>query len=221
MRSIRRPSAPLVVSFVAMFVALGGSSYAAAKITGKEIAKKTITGSNVKNETLGGKKVKPDSLGGDQIDESLLGTVPSAAHATAADTATNAAKAADADTLDGIDSAALMLVKPRAFEASVGAINNFGDNAVLATIHDLAAGTYVVQAKLTYDNDGGGAEAESCTLNVPGANDVTEFVVENTEMVTLQEVVISGTSFSPEVSCTSDGNDDTLGTLSLIASRVD
>lgn len=220
MRSIRRPSAPLVVSFVALFAALGGSSYAAVKITGKDIAKRTITGVNVKNGSLGPKKVKPDSLGGDQINESTLGTVPSAGHAATADAATNATNATNADTLDGIDSAALMAVKARVFEQNASPITDFGNNSTLATLPDLAVGDYVVMAKLTYDNDGATA-SESCTLHVPGADDTTAFVVENTEMVTLQEVVISTTSFSPTVSCTGDGNDDTLGTLSIIASRLD
>lgn len=217
MRSIRRPSAPLVVSFVALFAALGGSSYAAVKITGKDIAKRTITGVNVKNGSLGPKKVKPDSLGGDQINESTVGTVPSAGHAATADAATNAT---NADTLDGIDSAALMTVTARVFEQNASPITDFGNNSTLATLPDLAVGDYVVMAKLTYDNDGATA-SESCTLHVPGADDTTAFVVENTEMVTLQEVVISTTSFSPTVSCTGDGNDDTLGTLSIIASRLD
>ena len=44
---MRRPSAPLVISVIALFAALGGTSYAAAKITGSEIAKKTIKGGNV------------------------------------------------------------------------------------------------------------------------------------------------------------------------------
>ena len=221
MRSIRRPSAPLVVSIIALFAALGGTSYAAVKITGKDIAKKTITYKNIKDETLGPKKIKPDSLTGDRIDEATLGTVPNADHATAADTATNATKAADADKLDGLDSSALMLSKPRAYEVNQGAVNNFGSGAPLATLTDLPGGTYVVMAKLTYDNDGGVAESESCTLEVPGANDETEFVVENTETLSLMEVTTSASSFSPYVHCTSDANDDTFGVLTIIANRVD
>src|SRR5262245_33835113 len=118
---MRRPSAPLVISMIALFAALGGTSYAAAKITGKEIAKKTIKGGNVANKTLSYKKVKADTLGGDQIDESKLGTVPNAGHA------------ADADKLDGIDSAAFMLSKPRAYEVRHGTISDFGSGAPLAT----------------------------------------------------------------------------------------
>jgi hypothetical protein len=217
---MRRPSAPLVISTIALFAALGGTSYAAAKITGDEIAKKTIKGGNVATKTLSGKKMKLNTLGGDQIDEAKLGPVPNADHATNADAATNAGTAANADKLDGIDSAGFMLARTRAFEVNRGTVSDFGSGAPLATISDLPGGTYVVTAKLTYDNDGGNA-AESCTLTVPGSDDTTNFVVADTEMVYLQEVTSSNSSFSPYVSCTGDGNDDTYGNMSIIATRVD
>jgi hypothetical protein len=215
---MRRPSAPLVISVIALFAALGGTSYAAVKITGKEIAKKTIKGGNVANKTLGAKKVKPDTLGGKQINESKLGPVPSADHASSADTA---ATAANADKLDGLDSTDFMRNLPRAFEANHGTINNFPSDSPLATLNAVPAGTYVVTARLTYDNDGATGESETCTLDVPGANDVVEFYSDTTDVISLQEVVTSAAPFSPYVHCSSDGNDDMLGTLSIIATRVD
>ena len=218
---MRRPSASLVISMVALFAALGGTSYAAAKITGKEIAKKTIKGGNVANKTLSGKKVKLDTLTGVQIDESQLGPVPNADHATNADTAANASKAADADTLDGIDSSGFMADIARTDEVNQGAVNDFGSGAPLATLTDLAAGTWVVMAKLTYDNDGPVGESETCTLEVPGSNDETALNPDNTETVTLMEVASSGSSFSPYVHCTSDGNDDTQGVTTIVAWRMD
>ena len=57
-----------VVATLALFVALGGSSYAAL----------TITGKNVRNGSLTGKDVKRNSLTGRQIREGRLGTVPRA-----------------------------------------------------------------------------------------------------------------------------------------------
>jgi hypothetical protein len=204
---MRRPSAPLVIPVIALFAALGGTSYAAAKITGKEIAKKTIKGGNVANQTLSAKKLKPDTLTGNQIDEATLGVVA------------NATAAANADTLDGLDSTNFMRSGERAFEADRGTVSNFGSGAPLVTLTDLAAGTYVVTAKLTYDNDGASA-AESCTLDVPGTNDTTNFVVSDTEAITLQEVVTSASLFSAHISCTGDGNDDTYGNSSLIAMRL-
>ena len=203
MRSIRRPSAPLVISIVALFAALGGTSYAAVKITGHDIAKRTIGGINVKNRTLGPNKVKPDSLGGDQINESLLGTVPSA------------------DTLDGIDSAGFMKTTQRLFEVTADNVNNFTSGATLAQLPGVPAGSYLVTAKLTYDNDGPGGAAETCTLEVPGANDETTLYPENTHMVTLQKAVAAGAPFDANVSCTGEGDDDALGQISIVAVRVD
>jgi hypothetical protein len=82
-----RPSPAMVVALIALFVALGGSGYAA------------IT---IKNGSLPGKKLKRNSVTGKQVKESALGTVPRARSATQADTAANAASADDADKLGGL-----------------------------------------------------------------------------------------------------------------------
>ena len=222
-RRIRRPSAALLVAFAALFTALGGTSYAALMITGANVANGSLTGADIETRSVPGKKLKLNSVKGSRIKESSLGTVPSAEHAATADTATtatNATNAADADKIDGIDSAGLMTVKQRTYEANFGTQDNFGDNASLGMLSPIPAGEYVVTAKLTYDNDGA-VEIESCTLNVPGANDVTTFYADNAETITLQEAVSAGAPWNAFVSCTSDGNDDSLGTMSIIAVRVD
>jgi len=64
----RRLSYANVVSTLALFVALGGSSYAAL----------TITGSDVRDRSLTGKDIKANSLSGRQIKEGRLDTVPRA-----------------------------------------------------------------------------------------------------------------------------------------------
>jgi hypothetical protein len=214
-RRVPRPSTALVVAFAALFIALTGTGYAALKIDGADI----------RNASIGPKKLKPDSIGGKRIKESKLGTVPSAEtaqHAATADTATQAAKAADADTIDGIDSTDLMTSKPRLFEVDVAGVSNFGNNATLGTLADIPAGTYLVTAKLVYDNDGATA-SESCTLHVPGSDDLTSFLVEGTQshMVVLEEAVTAASAYSASVSCTSDADDDMLGTMTIIATRVD
>ena len=55
--SIRRPSPSMSVALVALFVALGGTGYAAVKINGKNIKKGTISGKKLKNRTLGTAKL--------------------------------------------------------------------------------------------------------------------------------------------------------------------
>lgn len=65
------PSPALVLSLIALFVSLGGTGYAAIKITGKDVADSSLTGSDVKNESLTRKDVK--GLGTrDIVDASLL-----------------------------------------------------------------------------------------------------------------------------------------------------
>ena len=77
-RFVRRPSPALVISCIALFVALGGVSYGVATgaINGREIKNNTITGADVKNKSLRGNEAKPDGFGGGAIDEATLGTVP-------------------------------------------------------------------------------------------------------------------------------------------------
>jgi hypothetical protein len=59
----RRPSPSLVISLIALFVALGGTGYAAAKLNGKNIKNKTISGAKLKNKTITGGKLKNRTLG--------------------------------------------------------------------------------------------------------------------------------------------------------------
>jgi hypothetical protein len=67
----KRPSPALVLSLIALFVSLGGTGYAAIKITGKDVADNSLTGRDVKNESLTRKDVK--GLGTrDIVDGSLL-----------------------------------------------------------------------------------------------------------------------------------------------------
>jgi hypothetical protein len=207
-RRIPRPSAALVVAIVALFMTLGGTSYAALMITGKNVANGTLTGVDVDNRSLGGKEIKKNTLDGDEIKESALGTVP---------------KAADADTVGGQPASAFMSKTTRGFEAAIPQIQNFTNNTVVGTLPDLAPGTYVVTAKLTYESDGS-VDSQTCTLHVPGGNDETEFITDtaDAETLTLQKLTSSNAVFSPSVSCTStNDNDDTVGTGNIIAIRVD
>jgi len=106
-RSIRTHLNPAsLLAMVALFVALGGISYAAATIDGKNIENGTVTGKKLKKGTITGAKVKADSIGGPKIKESTLGQVPSAAKATTADSATSATSAQSAQSAVTAQSAA-------------------------------------------------------------------------------------------------------------------
>jgi hypothetical protein len=221
-RRIHRPTPALIVAVVALFMALGGTSYAALKITGKNVANSTLTGADVKNKSLEEKELKPDTLTGSRINEATLGSVPHAINADNAVNAQTAAKAADADKLGGLGATDFMRNIPRAYEANISGTNDFPTGSTRGTLTDLPAGTYLITARLGYYNPGALGE-ETCTLDVPGGNDVAAFTpgTTETEQVTLQEIVTSESLFMTTVHCTSDGNDDIDGTGSIIALRVD
>lgn len=122
---MRLPSPALVIAGLALFVALGGTVYAAkvtkkAKINGKAVKVKSLPGNRVKLRSIPANRLKPGVLQaalnqsgpitGAEIDELSLGQVPEAAHAEVADraqsaedakTAINAVNAVNAQTLNG------------------------------------------------------------------------------------------------------------------------
>lgn len=115
-----RTQAPaLALSLIALFAALGGTVYAAAKIDGKAIRAKSLPGNRLKLRSIPANRLKPGTLTalrqigtltGADINELTLGQVPNAAHADAAETAQsavdaqtalNAVNALDAQTVNG------------------------------------------------------------------------------------------------------------------------
>ena len=101
------------IALLALFIALGGTTYAATalpknSVGTKQLKKNAVTAVKIKsgsvtNTKIGanaitGAKVKDDSLTGADILESSLGKVPSAAAADSATNATNATHATTADT---------------------------------------------------------------------------------------------------------------------------
>jgi hypothetical protein len=112
-----RPSHGTVVAYLALFVALSGSAYAAATIGSGQIKNGAVLGRHIKDgqvkgadiapNALSSSKIPDNSLAGNDIDESKLGRVPLAAladlatnsgHATNADLASNASHANSADS---------------------------------------------------------------------------------------------------------------------------
>jgi hypothetical protein len=71
-----------VVACLALFIALGGTVYAAGAISGRQIKRSSLPGNRIKPKTvpanrlkpnsLTGRQVKPNSLTGEQIDEKTL-----------------------------------------------------------------------------------------------------------------------------------------------------
>jgi len=128
-RGMRLPSPALVVAGLALFVALGGTVYAAkkARIDGKAVKVKSLPGNRLKPHTIAANRLKPGVLKGvlaaqsgpitgAEIDELTLGQVPEAAHAISADvaqsatdaqTAVNAVNAINAQNVNGHEAGCL------------------------------------------------------------------------------------------------------------------
>jgi hypothetical protein len=102
-----------VMATIAVFIALGGVSYAAMKLPknsvgAKQLKKNAITTAKVKNEAITGAKVKNGTLTGTQINSSTLGKVPSATHADSAGNAQIASEAGKANYADHSGDSALL-----------------------------------------------------------------------------------------------------------------
>jgi hypothetical protein len=86
-----------VMSTIAVFIALGGSSYAALKIDSGDIANNSVRAVDVRNRTLSDRDVKRNALSGRSIRESRLDRVP---------------RAREADRLGGMTAADLLVKCP-------------------------------------------------------------------------------------------------------------
>ncbi len=116
-RQLRRQSPALLIACTALFAALGGTVYAAAKLDGHRIKVKSLPGNRLAPGSLPANRLKPgaipadrllpESIAGAKIETATLGQVPTAVHADSADsardaqTALNAVNAIDAQRVNG------------------------------------------------------------------------------------------------------------------------
>ena len=163
LRKLRAHFRQQFVGYLALFVALGGSAYAAATIGPSNIQNDAVRSRHIKNgevknpdlaaNSVGSGKVIDNSLTGADIKESTLGTVPNATHAdsatnadnderhhaghaSSADSATNATNATNATTAG--DANALGGFVPAAFSRSYSVENGelHGGGGYSANIRD-------------------------------------------------------------------------------------
>jgi len=129
-QGMRLPSPAFAVALLALFVALGGTVYAAAhgRISGRAIRVKSIPGNRLKPGSVAANRLSAGALAmlrdtqaagpvtGAEIDELSLGQVPEAAHADSAEvaqkaveaeTAISALNAVDATTVNGHEAGCL------------------------------------------------------------------------------------------------------------------
>jgi hypothetical protein len=117
-----------VISVIALFVALGGTSYA---IT--QLPKNSVGTPQLKKNAVTAAKVKDGSLTGADINVATLGTVPSASSASSANTAQIAGRAETAGSAQTADSAGTARTAERATTADSATTASSATTAGFAT----------------------------------------------------------------------------------------
>jgi hypothetical protein len=209
-----------VMATVAVFVALGGSSYAALSLPKKSVGTKQL-----KRNAVTSSKVRNGAITGADVNESSFGQVPSAAtaanatnatnagHATNADQATNAGHATNADKATNAGSATTAGIANAAFSTyHDDSIPLPDSSAPLATLNIPTPGNYVVNAKFVAHNvhtAAGTNPFSACDLvpdvDVGAVFDVDNDPVDDDEVIALQGVKKFTTSGQITLKCTDYG----------------
>jgi len=80
----RRPQPALIISLFALFVALGGTSYAAITVTGANVKNGSLSGADIKNGSLRGADVHNGSLTAGDLSLDTIASLRGATGATGA-----------------------------------------------------------------------------------------------------------------------------------------
>jgi hypothetical protein len=118
MRRIRsKLSYANVMATLAVFIALGGTTYAVTapppnSVGSKQLRRHAVTNSKIAPGAVSGSRVKPNALTGAEINENALGQVPSSHLADHAATADSATAAGNAATVNGVTANQLRLSCP-------------------------------------------------------------------------------------------------------------
>jgi hypothetical protein len=146
------------LGLVAIFIALGGTAWAGAKLGAEDIQKNAIRAKHVKNDRIGTAEVadddSPKTLTGEDIEESTLNDV-------------------DAETLDGAGASAFVPVGRLRNTGRVAVDDPLpGENNGSATVQLLNRGPFLIRG-LCGQNSDGGVEEASIELVRPANSSVT------------------------------------------------
>jgi hypothetical protein len=147
-----------VLSLVALFVALGGSVYAAGKINGSQIKANSLPGNRVKAKTLTAKQVKPGSLTGTQIKAgSLTGAQIKAGSLTGTQIQAGSLTGTqiNASTLSGVTASKLASIQYASSKVPLGAVAATSTASCPAGTNIIGGGATVSNDDLDFVNDSG------------------------------------------------------------------
>ncbi len=138
---MRFPTYSEAVATLALFIALGGTSYAVTSLPSSSVGTSqlknaSVTAAKLHSHSVGAAAVAPDSLTGKQINEASLGEVPKAKSASSADSATSAKTAISATSATTAGTAATAGTATTALTASTATNATLLGGAPPASYHD-------------------------------------------------------------------------------------
>ena len=179
-RWLHIPSPAMIVACVALFVAMGGTSYAAATLAAnsvgtKQLKKNAVTNAKIKNAAVTGAKVKDGSLTGADVVASTLGKVPSAASAdTVVDGAVGPAKfgaipgaRVQRDAAISIPSSSASTVL--SYDATDFNVDGVYDSTKPTKMTAPITGRYLITASARWDSNAAGRRVIALNVNYPAA----------------------------------------------------
>jgi hypothetical protein len=201
------------IALIALFLALGGTTYAAVSLPAnsvgaKQLKKNAVINKKIKANAVTGGKVKNDSLTGADVVEGSLGTVPSATNATNATNAANATNATNATTATNAANAtnASKLGGYAAGELTrVGSASNPGDHSIGAgNSLDVISTTLTVPKKsnvLVIASGYSFASATGCPCILQG------HLRQDSEAISNSTTLVTSTNLAGDAGDTFDGFD--------------
>lgn len=160
----RLPTPATCLALLALFVSLGGTTYAVtalprdsvgseqlrdravtedklsnSAVVTRKLANGSVTARKIARGSIVGSRIAPNALGGDQIDESLLGAVPNAQNAEQAKTALRAAVADRVERVERAETAGSADTAALAQQATEANRADHADQADVATVADALA----------------------------------------------------------------------------------
>jgi hypothetical protein len=153
---LRRPSPALAVSFVALLVALGGTSFAAFSLS-----KNSVGTTQLKKNAVTTKKIKNGAVTRSKMNFSGV-TVPNATHANTADNATHANTADNATTIGGASLDSLSLGRSTASNCDPSSAAFIGCGTVSLNLP--RAGRVLILANVGYDGGNSNSYSGACRL---------------------------------------------------------
>jgi len=217
---LRPPSPATCLALLALFISLGGTTWAVTKLPSKSVGTKqlktravteskladsavvtsklangAVTLNKIGRGAIEGSRIAPDALGGDQIAENLLGPVPLAQTATRAQVATRAETADRVERVDRAETAGVADSAALADRATLADRANVADLATAAGRLEAEAIDYFETNEIEVAEGEGAGGTLAC--DDPGLAVINGGYIQTDDQADRLEVLVSAPDVTP------------------------